>query len=82
MILLKIFTHKKKFEEYILKKIDDSKEVYHFHTLRGKKISIRWDGTRLHGDDEMLKIERGTEVAVELKESVLHFLVANEPANR
>ena len=29
--------HKAKFGEYILKKIDDSKEVYHFHTLKGKK---------------------------------------------
>jgi diacylglycerol kinase (ATP) len=73
--------HKEKFGEYILKKIDNSKEVYHFHTLKGKKIAIRWDGTRVHGDDEMLKIEKGTEVVVELKESVLHFLVPNEPAN-
>lgn len=74
--------HKEKFAEYILKKIDNSKEVYHFHTLKGKNIAIRWDGTRIHGDDEMLKIERGTEVVVEMKESVLHFLISNEPANR
>ena len=74
--------HKAKFAEYILKKIDDSKEIYHFHTLKGKKITIRWDGTRVHGDDEMLKIERGTEVVVEVKESVLHFLIGNESAIR
>jgi len=75
--------HKEKFSQYLLDKLTDDDEGYHFHTLKGKNIIIRWDGTRIHVDDQMMKLDKQVEVHIELKEGALQFLVAkDEPANR
>lgn len=74
--------HKEKFSEFLLHKLIEGEDSYQFHTLRGKKITIRWDGCRVHADDEMLKIDKNTEVKIEVKEGALQFIVPqNEPAN-
>lgn len=74
--------HKEKFSDFLMHRLTQSEEVFHFHTLKGKKIRIRWDGTRLHADDKMLKLEKETEVCIEIKEGALQFLVpADESAN-
>ena len=72
--------HKEKFANFILSGLMDADDAYHFHTLKGKKISIRWDGTRVHADDEMIKLEKETEVKIEVKAGALHFLVSDEPS--
>lgn len=66
--------HKDKFSEFLLHKLTGGEDTYQFHTLKGKKISIRWNGTRLHVDDVMLKLEKETEVCIEINEGVLQFL--------
>lgn len=74
--------HKEKFSSFLIHRLTDSEEVFQFHTLKGKKIRIRWNGTRLHADDKMLKLEKETEVCIEIKEGALQFLVpADESAN-
>lgn len=67
--------HKEKFSEYLIHKLSDGDDAYQFHTLKGKKITIRWDGNRVHADDEMLKIEKNTEVKIEVKQGALQFIV-------
>jgi len=74
--------HMEKFSGFLLDKLTETDEPYHFHILRGKKISIRWDGTRFHADDRMLKLERERCINLEIKKGVLPFLVPeHEPAN-
>ena len=71
--------HKEKFFEFLLHKLANGEDSYQFHTLKGKKISIRWNGTRVHADDKMLKLEKEVEVKIEVKAGALTFLVnANE----
>ena len=70
--------HKEKFSDYLIHKLTDGDDPYQFHTLKGKNITIRWDGTRLHVDDEMVKLERETEVSIELKAGALQFLINQE----
>jgi diacylglycerol kinase (ATP) len=75
--------HKEKFSQYLLDKLTDDDEGYHFQTLKGKDIVIRWDGTRIHADDKMLKLDKQVEVHIKLKQGALQFLVSkDEPANR
>lgn len=74
--------HKGKISDYLLQKLTMGEDAYQFHTLRGKNITIRWDGTRLHADDKMLKLEKETEVRISVKEGALQVIVPeNEPAN-
>ena len=70
--------HKEKFSDYLTHKLADGDDPYQFHTLKGKNITIRWDGTRLHVDDEMIKMEREIEVNIAIKEGALQFLVNQE----
>lgn len=74
--------HMEKFSDFLLNKLTESDEPYQFHILRGKKISIRWDGTRFHADDRMLKLERERAIKLEINKGVLPFLVPeHESAN-
>lgn len=74
--------HKEKFSEFLIHKLNDGKDPYHFHTLKGKDIRIRWDGVRAHADDELLKLPKDTEVCISLKSGALQFLQKNEPTVR
>lgn len=66
---------KEKFLAYIAGKIENREEVYSFHTLKGKQIRISWEGTHVHVDDEVVKLEEGAEVRIQLKRGLLEFLV-------
>jgi len=75
--------HKEKFSDFLLHKLSGGGDTYQFHTLKAKNIIIRWDGTRLHADDEMLKMEREVEVKISVKEGALQFIIPqDESANR
>jgi diacylglycerol kinase (ATP) len=67
--------HKQKFAEYIFNKSRGIEETYQFHTLKGKEIVISWEGTHVHADDKIIKLEKSAEVKVELKAGLLEFLV-------
>ncbi len=73
--------HKQKFSEFLIHRIAGTEENFQFHTLKGKKIQIRWQGTRLHVDDKMLKLEKETEIKIEVKENALSFF-KNVPQTR
>lgn len=68
--------HKEKFADLILTGLMGGGDTYHFHTLKGKNISIEWDGTRVHADDEMLKLEKQVKIEVQVQAGAFEFLVA------
>lgn len=70
--------HKEKFSDFLLHKLGGGDDSYQFHTLKAKNITIRWDGTRLHADDEMLKLPKQIEVKIAVQEGALQFLVPQD----
>ena len=66
---------KEKFASYVMSKINNREETYDFSEIKGKQVSVCWNGTHVHIDDEVLKLKKKTEMKVELKEGLLHFLV-------
>ena len=67
--------HQKKFEEFLLNRINGKEDNYSFSTLKAKKIQISWEGKDVHADDEILKLDRATEITVEILPGILEFLV-------
>ena len=67
--------HKEKFATYVEGKLRGLEETYSFNTLKGKNISISWEGTHVHIDDQIVKMEKGVEVKVQIKKGLLEFLV-------
>ncbi|WP_205513614.1 diacylglycerol/lipid kinase family protein [Longitalea arenae] len=67
--------HKDKFAAYLLQKLANGEDEYQFHTLKGKQIKIRFDGKHLHADDKLLKVEKETDILIEIKEKFLELLV-------
>ena len=67
--------HKEKFATYVEGKLKGLEETYSFHTLKGKNISISWEGTHVHLDDQIVKLEKGVEVKIQIKKGLLEFLV-------
>lgn len=65
---------KEKFAAYIQHRLNGGNDPYQFYTLKGKRISITWEGTHLHVDDECLKIDKEKTVEIKVKEGVLDFL--------
>jgi len=68
-------THRDKFTTFIHNKMKGMDDVYSFHTLKAKNISIRWGGTHVHLDDEIVHLKKEKEINIELKEGLLRFLV-------
>lgn len=66
---------KQRFGEFVWSRLNGSEEAYRYSSIKGKEVTIRWDGTHVHVDDEVLKIPRNTEVKVEMKEGLLEFIV-------
>jgi diacylglycerol kinase (ATP) len=69
---------KEKFLEFISCLIQGKEQNFHFHTLQAKKINISWQGTHVHVDDKIIKLEENEKVQLEIKEGIVHFLVPAE----
>ncbi|MCW3110849.1 MAG: sphingosine/diacylglycerol kinaselike enzyme [Segetibacter sp.] len=66
---------KEKFAAYIAGKINSSEENYDFKIIKAKEVQISWNGTHVHADDEVIKIEDKTEVSIQVKPGLLEFMV-------
>jgi diacylglycerol kinase (ATP) len=69
---------KEKFARYVFNKINDKELTYHFQTIKAKNILIGWEGKHVHADDKIIKLEKCSEVRIEIKENLLEFLVPEE----
>lgn len=67
--------HKSKFMAFVGDMKKGANTSFAFHTLRGRNIKIQWQGTHVHIDDKILKIEENAKVEVEMKRSIIEFLV-------
>jgi len=66
---------KEKLASYVAEKINGVDIPYTFRQLKGKDIEISWEGTHVHADDEIIKIEKNEKIKIELREGLLKFLV-------
>jgi diacylglycerol kinase family enzyme len=69
---------KEKFSAYVQQKLDGEESNYDFYSVRAKKIKISWQGTHVHVDDEIIKLEESAEVEAEIKPGLLEFLLPND----
>src|SRR5215510_302855 len=68
---------KEKLAAYISDKLKGIESPYTFQQLKAREISIKWEGTHLHVDDEIIKIDKGVEIEIELRKGLLEFMVPN-----
>ena len=66
---------KERFASYVFDRMRGLDETYVFSTLKAKNIQISWDGTHVHVDDKIVKVNKSKEVRIELKEGLVEFLV-------
>lgn len=66
---------REKFASYVFGKINGKEEEYDFLEVKGKKVTICWDGTHVHVDDEVVKLKKKEEIKLELKENLFRFFV-------
>jgi diacylglycerol kinase family enzyme len=69
--------NKERFASYVLSKMSGDEKTHVFRTLKAKSVRISWEGTHVHVDDEILKMNKSTEVQIELKQGLLEFLVSD-----
>jgi diacylglycerol kinase family enzyme len=72
---------KEKLASYVSNKLNGIDIPYNFQQLRGKKIWISWEGTHVHVDDEIIKIEKYHNVEIEMRKGLLEFLVPSKGFN-
>ncbi|WP_164849836.1 diacylglycerol/lipid kinase family protein [Mucilaginibacter limnophilus] len=64
------------FMDYLKKLIDNpGRPPYSYKSFKGKNIKINWEGTLLHADDELIQLNRHTELNIKIQPSALKFLV-------
>ena len=66
---------REKFASYVLNKINGKEEDYAFLEIKGKNVTISWEGTHVHVDDEVVKLKKKKEIKLELVENLFRFLV-------
>ncbi len=63
---------------YISDKLKGVESPYTFHQFKAKEIAVSWEGTHMHVDDEIIKIEKGVEIEIELRKGLLEFMVPDK----
>src|SRR4029079_8035884 len=69
---------KEKLADYISDKLRGVESPYTFHQFKAKEITISWEGTHMHVDDEIIKIDKGVEIEIEMRKGLLEFMVPNK----
>lgn len=75
-VILVTESQRRKLASYVRGRLKNGKKETFFYTaLKAKKVTIQWGGKLLHADDELLALERGASVSIEVIPHVLNFLV-------
>ena len=69
---------KEKLADYISDKLKGIESPYTFQQFKAKQITISWEGTHMHVDDEIIKIDKGVEIEIEMRKGLLEFMVPNK----
>lgn len=80
-VVLVTESQREEFAQYVLNKIMGKDEQPFFNILKAKKLKVRWEGKHLHVDDAYIKLEKKTEIKIELQEDGLQFLIKKETSD-
>jgi diacylglycerol kinase family enzyme len=72
---------KEKLASYVSDKLNQMDVPYIFRQLKAQNINISWEGTHLHVDDEIIRVNRFEKIGIEIRKSLLEFLVAGNDNN-
>lgn len=64
-----------KFAAYIDSKIQDTELSYSFVTLKAEDVQIKWKGTHVHVDDELITLKENAPVHIRVQKNALVFLI-------
>lgn len=67
---------KDEFASYIFDKLNGKEKKIPFENIKAKDILLEWEGKLIHVDDELIDIEKGQEIKVQIMEGRLDFLVS------
>jgi diacylglycerol kinase (ATP) len=68
-------SHQKKFEKFLLDRIEGGEGDFSFTIIKAKKLELTWNGKDVHADDERLKPDRELDVKIEILPGMIDFLV-------
>ena len=74
-IVLVTENQRKHLAEYVQNKIQGLEVPFDFPLLKGKTLTVDWDGKHVHVDDEYHKLDEPASIRIELREGLLDFLV-------
>ncbi|GHB64545.1 diacylglycerol/lipid kinase family protein [Persicitalea jodogahamensis] len=63
------------FSQYLMDRIHGDSKPFSYHTYQAQKVTIQWEGTLAHADDELIKLKKGTMAEVGIRAGVLEFMV-------
>ena len=63
---------------YVQHRIDGTEMNFEFPMVQAKEISLKWNGTEAHIDDELIKLKKSNKVFIHPRRGLLEFMV---PAN-
>ena len=66
---------RERLEIFVQNKIDGSDENISFSSLKGKDISITWDGKHGHVDDEIVKADKTFDISLHMHQGILSMLM-------
>ena len=68
-------SQREKLARYVHCHLMNDKEDISFESIKAKKIIIGWQGHFCHADDQLIEINKEEEIAIELLEGALQFMV-------
>ena len=74
-IVLITENQRKHLAEYVQNKIQGLEVPFDFPLLKGKTLTVDWEGKHVHVDDEYHKLDEPASIRIELREGLLDFLV-------
>ena len=64
-----------KFAAYVDSKIQDAEVTYSFITIKAEDIQIKWKGTHVHVDDEVISLKENAPVHIQVQKNAFVFLI-------
>ena len=66
---------RERLEAFVQNKIDGADENISFSSLKGKDITITWDGKHGHVDDEIVKADKTFDISLHMHQGILSMLM-------
>ncbi|HUH32769.1 MAG TPA: diacylglycerol kinase family protein [Daejeonella sp.] len=74
-IVLATEQHRQALVDYISNKLLGKEEKPELEIIKGRNITMEWQGSHCHVDDESIKIKKPEEIRIEVQKGLLEFLV-------